>query len=670
VARVIGKAVVEVAAATEGFRSGLQKLGGALAGLQLGSYAKDAIDFGAETTIALDRATAMFKGLTSSEAEADALLQRMVKFAINTPFELPGLANSAAQLIAVGKGFGVTTDNVEDYITTLGNVTAASGGSDETMTRLVRVLGQMSSSGKILGQDPGFNVWQTLADGLKKAGVEAGDTVPELRALQDAGKLDELLTGNEAVAILMEGMKDFPGAAGAMERRMDTLEGSMSKFKESLGLALSQGLQPFFKVLRETMADPAIQSAIASLIAVFAEFVSQLVTELAPVLPELIEAFGTMLTAILPVTPAIADMVSIFATTLVTLAPVIALLAQFVAWVTEMIVKLDPAIITAIGVAFIAMWAGATGGLILLIPLIALLATYIADNWDTITKATKDMVEDLVAAWDWLFENVLRPVGEFVMSIVGWFQDLYNTLVGNSIIPDLVDKIIYYFEFLWAVLQGIVGTIATVIETVWNGIKSTSEAIWNGIKTAAETVWNGIKAVITDPIGAARDLLSGIIDTITGFFDFAGLVDIVTGVWEDVKQAILGPLEAVANSIGGIIDRIKGPVEGVIGTVGKVGGFVGGLIPGRADGDIVTRPTLSWLGEGNRPEAVIPLTNPARAMQLMQQSGLDRLAAQMGARGSYNGPLVTMPGAVIQDATDADLVAQRTLVAMQAAMVS
>jgi hypothetical protein len=59
-------------------------------------------------------------------------------------------------------------------------------------------------------------------------------------------------------------------------------------------------------------------------------------------------------------------------------------------------------------------------------------------------------------------------------------------------------------------------------------------------------------------------------------------------------------------------------------------------------------------------------------MQIMQQAGLDRLAAQMNGagRGSYSGPLVTMPGAVIQDATDADLVAQRTLVAMQAAMVA
>jgi phage-related protein len=432
---------------------------------------------------------------------------------------------------------------------------------------------------------------------------------------------------------------------------------------------LSKGLQPFFKVLTDTMANPAIMAAINSLIAVFAQFVGQIVTDLAPVLPELIAAFSEILTALLPITPALADLVSIFAITLVSLAPVIELLAQFVSWITNLLMQLDPAILTAIGVAFIAMWAGATGGLILLIPLIALLATWIADNWDKISEETQKMVDDLVAAWDWLFENVLRPVGEFVMAIVGWFQELYDDLVGNSIIPDMVDKIIYWFNFLWAILQGIVGTIATVIETVWNGIKSTSETIWNGIKTTAETVWNGIKAVVTDPIGAARDVLSGIIDTITGFFDFVGLVDIVTGVWDSVKEAILAPLRSAADLVGGIIDSITGPVETAIGGIQKATGWIPGT-PWADGGIYYGRAPLPSIIHG--PEAMIPLNNPGRAMQIMQQAGLDRLAAQMNGagRGSYSGPLVTMPGAVIQDATDADLVAQRTLVAMQAAMVA
>ena len=41
-----------------------------------------------------------------------------------------------------------------------------------------------------------------------------------------------------------------------------------------------------------------------------------------------------------------------------------------------------------------------------------------------------------------------------------------------------------------------------------------------------------------------------------------------------------------------------------------------------SEGSIVTRPTLSTLAEGGRPEAVIPLTKPARALQLLRASGL------------------------------------------------
>lgn len=50
----------------------------------------------------------------------------------------------------------------------------------------------------------------------------------------------------------------------------------------------------------------------------------------------------------------------------------------------------------------------------------------------------------------------------------------------------------------------------------------------------------------------------------------------------------------------------------------------GGGIPEFADGAIVDTPTLAMIGEAGR-EVVIPLTNPSRAAQLAQQSGLTQL---------------------------------------------
>lgn len=55
-------------------------------------------------------------------------------------------------------------------------------------------------------------------------------------------------------------------------------------------------------------------------------------------------------------------------------------------------------------------------------------------------------------------------------------------------------------------------------------------------------------------------------------------------------------------------------------------------VPFFADGGVVTRPTLGVIGEAG-PEVVVPLNNPGRARELMQETGLVDLAAGMGGDG-------------------------------------
>ena len=43
---------------------------------------------------------------------------------------------------------------------------------------------------------------------------------------------------------------------------------------------------------------------------------------------------------------------------------------------------------------------------------------------------------------------------------------------------------------------------------------------------------------------------------------------------------------------------------------------------GYASGGVVRQEQLAWVGEGNRPEAIIPLTNPGRAAEVMEEAGL------------------------------------------------
>lgn len=73
---------------------------------------------------------------------------------------------------------------------------------------------------------------------------------------------------------------------------------------------------------------------------------------------------------------------------------------------------------------------------------------------------------------------------------------------------------------------------------------------------------------------------------------------------------------AVARGLSSIVSLIPG--TGLTSAALRAAGF--------ADGGVIDRPTVMMAGEGNRREVVIPLTKPARAAELMRQTGLDQMS--------------------------------------------
>ena len=85
---------------------------------------------------------------------------------------------------------------------------------------------------------------------------------------------------------------------------------------------------------------------------------------------------------------------------------------------------------------------------------------------------------------------------------------------------------------------------------------------------------------------------------------------------------------------------------------------MGGNVPELANGAIVNQRTPAIIGEAG-PEAVIPISRPARALQLMEQTGLANLARTGGSA-------VNIESATFVSPIDAELVAQKVLVAEKA----
>lgn len=70
-------------------------------------------------------------------------------------------------------------------------------------------------------------------------------------------------------------------------------------------------------------------------------------------------------------------------------------------------------------------------------------------------------------------------------------------------------------------------------------------------------------------------------------------------------------------------------------------------IPGFAHGGVVGREQVVRVAERNRREAIIPLTNPRRAQQLMDQTGLSALAGRSGGRSRTVEVPIHVAGSVV-----------------------
>ena len=69
------------------------------------------------------------------------------------------------------------------------------------------------------------------------------------------------------------------------------------------------------------------------------------------------------------------------------------------------------------------------------------------------------------------------------------------------------------------------------------------------------------------------------------------------------------------------------------------------IVPdGNKYGSVITKPTLTWAGEENRKEVIIPLTMPQRAAQLYKESGLGNVLAQAGVAPAAAGEARTGGG--------------------------
>lgn len=386
-------------------------------------------------------------------------------------------------------------------------------------------------------------------------------------------------------------------------------------------------------------------------------------------------ALSSLLQIVTPLLPAFAQLATVFAggitSALVTLTPYLVDVANFLAK--------NPALLGAAVVAWGAYRAALiavsiaegimdalnpVGWIILAVAAIAAGAYLIYKNWDAVVRAVKtgwQAVSGFFSGiWGWIV-SVGKDIGNwFTVTLPGFFASIPGKIwAALMALPGLLGKL--FLDALnaagFAIGVGvglIIAMFVKVPELLWDAIKGIGHLLvdlWHLAFAAGKAILTTeIAAVIwvftqlPGKIGSFMARLPGIIGNAfkTAWSDAVRFVKNGANDVVDFVKALPGRVSGFMRNVGSdILGGLKNGINAVIGGfnsgIDRVGSFIHiGLphIPMLATGGLINAPTLAVVGEAG-PEAVIPMSDPGRAAQMAQKTGLlDMLGARAGAAGA------------------------------------
>lgn len=216
--------------------------------------------------------------------------------------------------------------------------------------------------------------------------------------------------------------------------------------------------------------------------------------------------------------------------------------------------------------------------------LVAIVSALIQGDWSAAWQAFKDMVQgaadgvrDIVQGLEktitgiisGLVKGVLGFISGLVDGVVEYFKGLYNTLVGNSIIPDLVNGILDW-----------IGKLPTeVLQLITDFVSGAVEQFGELLTTGTEKI-TGLYDAVTEKISS---LATDALETVTGWVGdvVQGFTDLVTdateqaqSLYDDVTELVgdlaTDALETVTTMASDVVEEFSGLVTDAVAEVGKL----------------------------------------------------------------------------------------------------
>ena len=179
---------------------------------------------------------------------------------------------------------------------------------------------------------------------------------------------------------------------------------------------------------------------------------------------------------------------------------------------------------------FVQAWSGLlqilSGGVELIVALFT--GGDIEAAWEKIWNGVVDVVKGL---WD----MIISPIRDFVKGIIDWFTELWDVLVGHSIVPDTVNAIVDWFTSLpsriFKSIKNFVNGVVDRFKEMWKEIEKLFSNAWSTVSSIWQKASDWFKTKVIEPM---KKFFSDALDKIKKFFSDAW--DKISDVWGKVSD--------------------------------------------------------------------------------------------------------------------------------------
>lgn len=521
-----GSIKIDTAIDGNGFSAGLSKLAGtaksALSGMTtliagaaaaLGAGATAGVKYNAQ----MEQYMTSFTTMLGSADKATSMVGDLKKFAADTPFEFSDLAKGTQTLLS----FGVSSKDVMGDMKMLGDV---SQGNTEKFNSLSLAFGQVSSAGKMSGQDllqfinAGFNPLNEIAK-------KTGESMSDLRDRMSAGGISAQEVADAFQSATSEGGLFY----NAMDSQSKTFNGQLSTLKDNAMQFLGNITQGFENSLKDTalpmvngwmtqLSDAFSQGGITGVVSTLGTVLAEAANQIAQQAPGVIDMAVSLIQSFVngiqqnsaQLATAAVNIVTSLVSGIITLLPQIlitggTLLLQLAQGIANQLPTLIPQALAAIQTLVQGLVDNLPQIINTAIQIIVALVQGIAGALPQLIPSAVEAVLTLVSA---LLDNIdmlIDAAINLIMALAEGLIDALPILIQKA--PEIVEKL---FEAIYQNAPRLAAAAFELIAQLWDTLMNTDwlGLGWNLLQGIVEGIWNGITHIDFGAIG--NSLLNGV----------------------------------------------------------------------------------------------------------------------------------------------------------------